>query len=625
MPKLSFITNYYNYPEKIEEQIAYWESLPDSFLSRVEFILVDDCSEQQVRFRPTYLNLRVFRITTPIDWNQAGARNLGACHAKGQWSLFADADQRFYREPMESLLARLDQLDPMFMFYPKTKNITDLDGSSKTVHVNTILVNTQKFREMGLYDEDFAGHYGYEDLYMPEVWERLGGRRAILEDMEYLEDLRFRTPKLDRDFMRNHMLKEQKIAAGAKNSPGILRFDWAAVSLEPLPAPPPRALLIEGWRGVNQSYALVNQHQILNLLDVEGLQLFHHDLPFAFDWNAARNNPGFSNEDRDRIMTVPDPGAAQIDAVYRIASPFRAGETTDRRKTATFMVTELGLTETCFVEDSLGSDFFTRDDNFIVTPSGWARERIIEFGFAPEKVQVVPHGVDLRVFYPPAPEERRQCRANLGLREDDIVFVNVGACLWNKGIDLLLRAFAVLRSQGRPVKLLLKDQRDIYGISVETIFQEVAQTHPVLTEADTLAAITVIPGNLDQTQLRLLFGVGDCYVSPYRAEGFNLPVLEALACDLPIIVTGGGATDDYCNDDVAWRMFARPGSRPAPGSEKLYRFREPDFDDLVSAMSAITHRFRPDGQRYALARQQILQEFTWKRAAADVARLTVGH
>jgi glycosyltransferase involved in cell wall biosynthesis len=638
MPKLSFISNYYNYPEKVEEQISYWESFPESFLSEVEFILIDDCSEQRVAFRPTTLNLRVFRITTAIAWNQAGARNLGACNANGEWSLFSDIDQRFYLQPMQKLLTRLNNLDPMFIYYPKAKNITDLDGSPKSVHVNTILVNTQKFKEMGLYDEDFAGHYGYEDLYLPEVWERHGGYRAILGDMEYFEDLRFRTKTLDRDLTRNHMLKEEKTAAGAKNAPGILRFDWEAVSLKPSPAdtskdlprsdalqPAGRSLLIEGWRGVNQSYALVNQHQILSLLDINGLQLFHRDLPFAFDWNAARNNPGFSSEDRDRIMTVPDPGAAKVDAVYRIASPFRAGEKSDHRKTATFMVTELGLIETCFVEESLGSDFFTRDENLIVTPSAWARERIIEFGFAPEKVQVVPHGVDLRVFYPPAPDERRQCRANLGVHEDEIVFVNVGACLWNKGIDLLLRAFAVLRGQGRPVRLILKDQRDVYGISVETILQEVTQTCPALAEAETLRGITVIPGNLDQVQLRLLFGIGDCYVSPYRAEGFNLPVLEAIACGLPIIVTEGGATDDYCNDDVAWRMFARPGSRAAPGSEKLYRFREPDFDDLVSAMSAVTHRFRPDAQRYAVARRQILHDFTWQRAAADVARLTVGH
>jgi glycosyltransferase involved in cell wall biosynthesis len=633
MPKLAFISNFYNNPERVLAQVAYWESLPERFLSQIEFILVDDGSEKRPAFRPTHLNLRIFRVTSAIAWNQSGARNLGAFHAEAPWILYADIDQRFYLNPMERLLAGLDQLDPMVMYYPRTKNVVDLDGSSSPVHVNTILVNTKKFKEIGLYDEDFAGCYGFEDLYLPRVWEQNGGRRAALTDVDYFEDMRFGTQNLSREFARNQVLTDQKIEAGCKNAPGILRFGWKAVPLAPSMSASPtgakdlamQSLLIEGWRGVNQSYALVNQHQILNLLPMAQLQLFHRDLPFAFDWDATRHDPGFSPEDRQRIMAVPDPGEAKIDAVYRIASPFRASDSLDRRKTATFMVTELGLTETCFCEDSLYSDSFTRDANVIVTPSSWARERIVEFGFHPEKVHVVPHGVDPLVFYPTPPDERRACRANLALRDDDVVFLNVGACLWNKGIDLLLRAFAVVRTHRRNVKLILKDQRDVYGISVETVLREVTQTCPELAAPDTLAAITVIPGNLDQTQLRLLFGVADCYVSPYRAEGFNLPVLEAIACGLPIIVTQGGATDDYCSDDVALRVSGRPGSRIAPGSEKLYRFVEPDFDDLVSAMTTLARRLSPQSARYAPARARVLQDFSWQRAAADVARLTVGH
>jgi len=388
--------------------------------------------------------------------------------------------------------------------------------------------------------------------------------------------------------------------------------------------PPGRSLLIEGWRGVNQSYALVNQHQMLNLLHIDGVQLFHRDIPYAFGWDTARNDPGFPSDERDRIMAVPDPGEAAVDAVYRIASPFRAGAEDDTRKTATFMVTELGLTETCFVKSSVGSDFFTRDENLIITPSSWARTRLIEYGFTPEKIHVVPHGVDTRVFIPSSPEERHHCRAGLGLHEDETVFVNVGVALWNKGIDVLLRAFAVLRSQGRRARLILKDQRDVYGIHVETILQEVIQTCPELADPNTLAAIAVIPSNLDQTQLRLLFGVADCYVSPYRAEGFNLPVLEAIACALPVIVTRDGATADFCTDDVAWRIGGRPGSCQAPGSEALYRFVEPDLDDLIAAMQAVADGHRLDGTAYAGARAQVLQNFTWQRAALDVARLTVG-
>jgi hypothetical protein len=70
IPDISIITHYYNHPENVLEQIAYWESLPAHFLSRVEFILVDDGSEHSPLILRTGFDLKVFRITTSRAWNQ---------------------------------------------------------------------------------------------------------------------------------------------------------------------------------------------------------------------------------------------------------------------------------------------------------------------------------------------------------------------------------------------------------------------------------------------------------------------------------------------------------------------------------------------------------------------------
>jgi glycosyltransferase involved in cell wall biosynthesis len=381
-----------------------------------------------------------------------------------------------------------------------------------------------------------------------------------------------------------------------------------------------RSLLIDGWRGVNHSLALVNQYQILEFMKIAGLKLSHRDMPFPFPWQPSRNDPGFSNEAMQRIMALPEPALADIDAVYRICSPFRADDVRAGIKTVTFMVTEMGLSANAFAQPKAEQDFFTRDENCITTPSRWARDRIVDYGFAPEKIHIVPHAVDTGVFYPQTQEERQVCRTNLGLRDDETVFVNVGAALWNKGVDLLLRAFAVLRSRGRRVRLLVKDLRGVYGISVNDMLPKVAAVCEPLRNADTLSAMSVIAGNLSRGQLRQLFGAADCYVSPYRAEGFNLPVLEAIACGTPVIVTRGGATDDFCNDKVAWLIQGQAGSLQGPGGE-VYRFTEPDFDELVEAMAAVC-----EGSRLPAAaadRSSLLQTFSWSRAAEALVQLTV--
>ena len=85
---------------------------------------------------------------------------------------------------------------------------------------------------------------------------------------------------------------------------------------------------------------------------------------------------------------------------------------------------------------------------------------------------------------------------------------------------------------------------------MEHTVHTVAVTCPGLLRPGTLAAISVIPGKPGSSQLRTLCDVADAYVTPYRAEGFNLPALEAIACGTPLIVTCGGATGNFCNDDV---------------------------------------------------------------------------
>lgn len=52
------------------------------------------------------------------------------------------------------------------------------------------------------------------------------------------------------------------------------------------------------------------------------------------------------------------------------------------------------------------------------------------------------------------------------------MFSNVGVATWNKGIDVLLLAFAELCMRGLPVRLILKDHQGLYGITVKRTFAD---------------------------------------------------------------------------------------------------------------------------------------------------------
>jgi glycosyltransferase involved in cell wall biosynthesis len=388
----------------------------------------------------------------------------------------------------------------------------------------------------------------------------------------------------------------------------------------------PRSILIEGWRATNHSLALVNQHQIVELSRLPGLRLFHRDAPYhTEDWNKDTGNSGFSAADRQTITALTDPAGGKFDCIYRIASPFRAGPKDETRRTVSFIVTELGLFRSSFEAGSERPACFTRGDNRVVTPTRWSRDRLLDWGFAAERISIVPHGVDSTHFRPLTEPQRQAARAVLGIGGEEIVFLNVGAAIWNKGVDLLLLGFAHLRRGGRKVRLILRDRVDMYGFSIAGDVGKLAKNNPGLFTAETMAAVTVIQDDMSREQLRHLYGAVDCYVSPYRAEGFNLPVLEAIACGTPVIVTRGGATDDFCDDDVAVRINGTPGVHDDAAEFHHGHFITPNIGELAEAMDCFATRRDPGLDRSGAARDRVVGKFSWRNAAIQLAALTVGY
>ena len=378
-------------------------------------------------------------------------------------------------------------------------------------------------------------------------------------------------------------------------------------------------ICIEGWRGVSHSIALVNQYQLLEMLGQPGLQLYHRDLPFFLKhWNSKQMPAGFTVDEQARIDAIPAPPKGQaLDCLLRIASPFRA-DVDPAQKTVTFMVTECGLVDECFDHKPADLAAFTRDGNCVVTPSCWSRERLVDYGLDPAGIVVVPHGVKNDVFSPMSAADRRAGRQALGVADDEILFVNVGVATWNKGLDLLLTAFAHVRKRQPRARLLLKDHKALYGIGVDRTLAQLQRDQPGLIDAQVLAGISVISGSLDQPQLRALFSVADAYVSPYRAEGFNMPVLEAMACGTPVIVTGGGATDDFCPQELAIKLPSRPGTR-ADEPNMFGSFLVPDLDALVQAMTDVAECKVPrETAARAAARARLVKRYAWSAVTKDL-------
>jgi len=303
---------------------------------------------------------------------------------------------------------------------------------------------------------------------------------------------------------------------------------------------------IEGWRFLAHSYALVNQYQCLEMLRRPELSVSHRDLPFYLPrWVSMRGVLCPADESLlEALATSPRESA---DMTYRIAFPFDLRPAASPR-TVVFMTAESHCPPS-FIQGGVPiREALAGSDVSIVTPSSWSRDRLIQAGGPAERITVVPHGVDQRVYRPAPCEARTALRARAGVA-DNFVFLHVGAMTHNKNIPLLLGAFASVARKHPHARLLLKGVDHLYG-SNDFLSAAIRLLEP-RDRAAIEGRIMYHGGVWPVARMAELYQLSDAYVTPYACEGFNLPALEAAACGLPLICTRGGPTDEFTTPDFA--------------------------------------------------------------------------
>jgi len=372
------------------------------------------------------------------------------------------------------------------------------------------------------------------------------------------------------------------------------------------------SLCIEGWRSINHSYCLVNQWQILSLL-THPIELRHRDTSYYTpEWESDHDQSGFKPEKYNQIMSIPHPDAGDnFDIIYRISFPYNLSAFTGK-KLYLFGTSEAGTVDGMFTEadpkaESLGENIT------IITPSHWSRQGFIRSGFRDERVKVISHGIDPFTFFPVDAELRTLYRELLGIKPDDFVLLSVSALTANKGIDILLRAFLTLKQTKPELKLIIKRPGNLYGIPAQAYLNKLIELPELACLVERhLIDIVEVSDNFDFDGMRALYNACDAYISPYRAEGFNLPPLEAAACGLPILVTQGGPTDDYFDPRMGLQIDAT-----LIDSNDLMVLK-PDLDSLIDGIERLTESKGRWGG--SIASEHIHQRFNWSKTTESLLK-----
>ncbi len=314
-------------------------------------------------------------------------------------------------------------------------------------------------------------------------------------------------------------------------------------------------ILVEGWRDIGHSYALVNQYQLAELARRPGVELRHRDARyFLRKWSPLSGLLPPAVEAAVRAIPAPEPGW-RADVGLRLTVPPDLKAVAGAERTFVFTTSEWG-TLPAGVLKVMGVRSFgeahAASPATLITPSKWSRQGLIRSGGDAGRIRVVPHGVDTDSYRPLDAQARAAARARLGW-QDDFVFLNVGAMTENKGVPQLLRAFARVRQRVPAARLVLKGSDAVFDS--RRFLREALLNSLGDAERESVAARVNYYGQpLGCETMARLYQGADAYVSPYLAEGFNLPVLEAIACGLPVLCTAGGPTDDFVEASFALRI-----------------------------------------------------------------------
>ncbi len=154
-------------------------------------------------------------------------------------------------------------------------------------------------------------------------------------------------------------------------------------------------------------------------------------------------------------------------------------------------------------------------------------ELILHYGALPERISVVPCGVNLDLFHP---VDKEIARKKLGFIDKKLILF-VGRIEPLKGIEQLLKAMSYLQNR-QNAKLII-----IGGGERSRI--EVGKLKRLSREFNVEDSVTFV-GPVKQERLPYFYSAADVCVIPSYYESFGLVALESLACGTPVVVTDVG-------------------------------------------------------------------------------------
>ncbi|KAL0485181.1 hypothetical protein AKO1_004317 [Acrasis kona] len=242
-------------------------------------------------------------------------------------------------------------------------------------------------------------------------------------------------------------------------------------------------------------------------------------------------------------------------------------------------------------------------------PSQYVRNCYTKAGVPDDNIVVIPHGVWSDQF------NHKTNHKDMFPTAKKYRFLFSGGMLARKGIDVLLSAYLKSFSPQDQVTLIIHGNYENYYLSnIKRIINDASNPHVILHN-----------DMLTVQQVRDMYNHVHCYVMPYRSEGFGLTLLEAMAAQIPVIVTDYGPSKEYSNHDNSYllKSVETVCDQPPCGKRTVFQYSldgdpmwsEPSASDLSALMKHVYNNQQQAQFKALIAHRFVQSYWTWHRAS----------
>ena len=159
-------------------------------------------------------------------------------------------------------------------------------------------------------------------------------------------------------------------------------------------------------------------------------------------------------------------------------------------------------------------------------------------------VKYIPHAIDTSIYHPLSKEEKEKCKAKFGLQGKFVV----GCVQRNQGRkmpDRMIKAFSIFcKSHPDAVLFLHTDPRDV--ASPFDMLQLINRYK--LNNRVVFSGMTFFNG-FDYKEMNEVYNACDTFLLTTSGEGFGIPIIEAMACEVPVVATDYTTTQELLIED----------------------------------------------------------------------------